>query len=70
MADNSSTKDNKNNNRNPTLRDHERAKGMSGHAVHDAEVLGTSDRNRTGGGGSGSRHIEDDLNDSSRKRHG
>ena len=32
MADNSHTKQNKNNNRNPTLRDHERAKGHSGHA--------------------------------------
>ena len=32
MADNSHTKQNKNNNRNPTLRDQERAKGRSGHA--------------------------------------
>ena len=41
MADNSNNKQNKNNNRNPTLRDHERDKGRSGHAIHAKGVVST-----------------------------
>ncbi len=59
MADNSNNKQNKNNNRNPTLRDHERMQGRSGHAIHEKGVLSTdgsdtSDRgarDRSSGGG-------------------
>lgn len=52
MAGNSNTKQNKNNNRNPTLRDHERMQGRSGHAIHEKGVLSTdgdevSDRGQT-----------------------
>jgi hypothetical protein len=42
MAGNSNNKQNKNNNRNPTLRDHERMSGRSGHAIHEKGVLSTS----------------------------
>lgn len=52
MANNSNSKDGKNNNRNPTLRDHERAKGHSGAAIHGKGISGTSESKR-GGGGSG-----------------
>jgi hypothetical protein len=34
MRDNSGSGKSKNNNHNPTLRDHERAKGVSGEAMH------------------------------------
>jgi hypothetical protein len=34
MRDNSGSGDGSNNNRNPTLRDHERAGGTSGEAIH------------------------------------
>ena len=44
MADNSNTKQNKNNNRNPTLRDHERETGRSGNAIHAKGVSSTSGR--------------------------
>lgn len=44
MAGNSGSKQNKNNNRNPTLRDHERAKGRSGHAIHAKGVSATTGR--------------------------
>ena len=44
MADNSNTKQNKNNNRNPTLRDHERMSGRSGHAIHEKGVSATTGR--------------------------
>lgn len=44
MADNSNTKQNKNNNRNPTLRDHEREQGRSGHAIHAKGVSATTGR--------------------------
>lgn len=42
MAGNSNNKQNKNNNRNPTLRDHERLQGRSGHAIHEKGVLATN----------------------------
>lgn len=42
MAGNSNNKQNKNNNRNPTLRDHERATGRSGHAIHAKGVSATT----------------------------
>lgn len=42
MADNSGSKQNKNNNRNPTLRDHERQQGRSGHAIHAKGVSATT----------------------------
>jgi|GEM_PF-3495605 len=42
MAGNSNNKQNKNNNRNPTLRDHERMKGRSGPAIHEKGVLATN----------------------------
>ncbi len=41
MSGNSNNKQNKNNNRNPTLRDHERARGRSGHAIHAKGVSST-----------------------------
>lgn len=44
MADNSGSKQNKNNNRNLTLRDHERAQGRSGHAIHAKGVSATTGR--------------------------
>lgn len=44
MADNSNSKQNKNNNRNPTLRDHERLTGRSGNAVHEKGVSATNGR--------------------------
>jgi hypothetical protein len=47
MADNSGSKQNKNNNRNPTLRDHERERGRSGHAIHAKGVSSTTDRDET-----------------------
>lgn len=47
MADNSNNKQNKNNNRNPTLRDHERETGRSGHAIHAKGVSATTGRDDT-----------------------
>lgn len=49
MRDNSGKGESTNNNRNPTLRDHERAKGVSGEAIHgkkkvDAEPSRTPSR--------------------------
>jgi hypothetical protein len=44
MAGNSSTKQNKNNNRNPTLRDAERETGRSGNAIHAKGVQSTTGR--------------------------
>ena len=44
MADNSNSKQNKSNNRNPTLRDHERMTGRSGHAIHEKGVNATTGR--------------------------
>jgi hypothetical protein len=44
MTDNSKSKQNKNNNRNPTLRDHERMTGRSGSAVHEKGVSATTSR--------------------------
>lgn len=44
MADNSNTKQNKNNNRNPSLRDHERETGRSGNAIHAKGVSNTNGR--------------------------
>ena len=44
MAGNSNSKQNKNNNRNPTLRDHERETGRSGHAIHAKGVSSTMGR--------------------------
>ena len=47
MADNSNSKQNKNNNRNPTLRDHEREGGRSGNAIHGKGVSSTMGRDET-----------------------
>jgi hypothetical protein len=44
MSGTSNTKQNKNNNRNPTLRDHERQTGRSGHAIHAKGVSSTTGR--------------------------
>ena len=45
MRDNSGQGDSSNNNRNPTLRDHERAHGTSGEAIHgDKEKSTGTDR--------------------------
>ena len=44
MADNSNSKQNKNNNRNPTLRDHERMAGRSGSAIHAKGASATTGR--------------------------
>jgi hypothetical protein len=53
MAGNSNNKQNKNNNRNPTLRDHERERGRSGHAIHAKGVLATGGSERSAMGASG-----------------
>lgn len=47
MAGNSNTKQNKNNNHNPTLRDAERQTGRSGHAIHAKGVSATTGRDDT-----------------------
>lgn len=47
MADNSKSKQNKDNNRNPTLRDHERMSGRSGQAIHQKGVSATTSRDET-----------------------
>lgn len=41
MRDNSGQGDSSNNNRNPTLRDDERAGGTSGEAIHGKQKAGT-----------------------------
>ncbi|HEY5723325.1 MAG TPA: hypothetical protein VIT45_13485 [Allosphingosinicella sp.] len=41
MHDNSGQGDSSNNNRNPTLRDHERAQGTSGEAIHGEKKQST-----------------------------
>jgi hypothetical protein len=41
MRDNSGQGKSSNNNRNPTLRDHERAKGVSGEAIHGEKKIAT-----------------------------
>ncbi len=53
MSGNSNTKQNKNNNRNPTLRDHERMSGRSGHAIHEKGVLATDGSGTSDAGASG-----------------
>lgn len=55
MRSNSGSGKSTNNNRNPTLRDHERAKGVSGEAIHgekqvDAEPDRTKSRSEQSGG--------------------
>ena len=42
MRDNSGQGESSNNNRNPTLKDHERAKGRSGEAITGEKKAGTS----------------------------
>ena len=56
MRENSGSGDSSNNNRNPTLRDHERARGVSGAAIHGEKKIGsqadrTSPRKRGADGG-------------------
>ncbi len=51
MAGNSNNKQNKNNNCNPTLRDHERATGRSGHAIHAKGLSATTSRDEILDGG-------------------
>lgn len=56
MRSNSGQGESSNNNRNPTLRDHERAKGVSGEAIHGEKKKGgepdrTSPRKRGAGKG-------------------
>jgi hypothetical protein len=53
MSGNSGSKQNKNNNRNPTLRDHERMHGRSGHAIHDKDVSATTGKDDAIGQGGG-----------------
>jgi len=42
MRDNSGQGEGSNNNRNPTLRDHERDRGRSGEAIHGEKKKGTA----------------------------
>lgn len=47
MRDNSGQGKSSSNNRNPTLRDHEREKGVSGEAIQGERKAEGSDRKRT-----------------------
>jgi hypothetical protein len=42
MREHSGRDEGTNNNRNPTLRDHERAKGVSGEAIHGERKIGST----------------------------
>lgn len=47
MRDNSGQGKSSNNNRNPTLKEHERKKGVSGEAIRGEQKAEGSDRKRT-----------------------
>ena len=47
MRDNSGQGKSSNNNRNPTLKEHEREKGVSGEAIQGEQTAEGSDRKRT-----------------------